>query len=133
MEEKIRHLIERFPERADARVIIDPIDGTLHSYLEGLGPYAVIGDGWIIEHGATVRHAVMWERYSYFPENGREISASDRKLVDRHQVRRNVTIEESIIAGGSIEEDVREQTVDVLEDGQLAILPIDYIPEGPRA
>ncbi|MBW2229422.1 MAG: hypothetical protein JRH17_03480 [Deltaproteobacteria bacterium] len=32
----------RFPEQGDAVVIIDPIDGTLHSYLNGSGPYAVI-------------------------------------------------------------------------------------------
>lgn len=34
--------VERFPAESDATVIIDPIDGTLHSYLEGRGPYAVI-------------------------------------------------------------------------------------------
>ena len=31
-----------FPERAAAVVVIDPIDGTLRFYLEGLGPYAVL-------------------------------------------------------------------------------------------
>jgi hypothetical protein len=35
-------LVSRFPSGADALVIIDPIDGTLHSYLEAGGPYAVI-------------------------------------------------------------------------------------------
>jgi fructose-1,6-bisphosphatase/inositol monophosphatase family enzyme len=34
--------VSRFPGEADARVVIDPIDGTLHSYLEGSGPYAVM-------------------------------------------------------------------------------------------
>ena len=34
--------VKDFPEAADALVIIDPIDGTLQSYLEGLGPYATI-------------------------------------------------------------------------------------------
>ena len=34
--------VQCFPETSVARVIIDPIDGTLHSYLEGNGPYAVI-------------------------------------------------------------------------------------------
>ena len=34
--------VSRFPEQADATVIIDPIDGTLHSYIEGGGPYAVM-------------------------------------------------------------------------------------------
>ena len=35
--------VARFSQRnTDALVVIDPIDGTLHSYLEGGGPYAVI-------------------------------------------------------------------------------------------
>ena len=34
--------VERFPAQAEARVVIDPIDGTLHSYLEGLGPYGIM-------------------------------------------------------------------------------------------
>lgn len=98
-----------------------------------LGPYAVVGDGWILEDGVQIRHSVLWERYSFFTEEGLEISAEDRQLVDRHEVRRGVTIEESIIAGGAIQEDSREKTVDVMEDGELGILPIDYVPSGPRA
>ncbi len=31
-----------FPAHAAQRVVVDPIDGTLHSYLEGGGPYAVM-------------------------------------------------------------------------------------------
>jgi len=34
--------VGRFPKKADAAVVIDPIDGTLLSYLEGGGPYAVM-------------------------------------------------------------------------------------------
>jgi fructose-1,6-bisphosphatase/inositol monophosphatase family enzyme len=34
--------VHRFPPQAEARVVIDPIDGTLHSYLEGRGPYAIM-------------------------------------------------------------------------------------------
>lgn len=34
--------VARFASQGDALVIIDPIDGTLHSYLNGRGPYAVI-------------------------------------------------------------------------------------------
>ncbi len=34
--------VARFPASGDAAVVIDPIDGTLHSYLEGSGPYSVI-------------------------------------------------------------------------------------------
>lgn len=98
-----------------------------------LGPYAVIGDDWIIETGTTIRSSVLWERYSFFTEDGTEISAEERKLVDRHEVRRGVTIEESIVAGGAIQEDVREQTVAMLEDARFEILPLDYVPSGPRA
>jgi hypothetical protein len=34
--------VARFPRRSPARVVVDPIDGTLRSYLEGRGPYAVM-------------------------------------------------------------------------------------------
>ena len=82
--------------------------------------------------GVTIRRSVLWERYSSFSEEG-ELSAEDRQPVDRHEVRRGVVIEESIVAGGAIREDIREKTVDVVEDGELGILPIDYVPSGPRA
>ena len=98
-----------------------------------IGPYAVLGDGWIVQSEAEIRHSVLWERYSYFGEDGTEISLRDRELVDRHEVRSGVTIEESIVAGGAISEDIRERTVDVRENGDLAILPIDYVPQAPRA
>jgi fructose-1,6-bisphosphatase/inositol monophosphatase family enzyme len=34
--------VSRFPAHGEARVVIDPIDGTLRSYLDGRGPYAVM-------------------------------------------------------------------------------------------
>jgi fructose-1,6-bisphosphatase/inositol monophosphatase family enzyme len=34
--------VAAFPKDAEAQVVIDPIDGTLRSYLESSGPYAVI-------------------------------------------------------------------------------------------
>ena len=34
--------VARFPDEGEARVVIDPIDGTLHSYLEAKGPYAIL-------------------------------------------------------------------------------------------
>src|SRR5207253_11467751 len=55
-----------------------------------VGPYAVIGDGWVIENGAEVSNSVVWERYPYFVEGKYEVSAADRQLVDRHEVRRGV-------------------------------------------
>jgi len=98
-----------------------------------LGPYAVIGDDWNIERKACIKNSVLWKRYSYFPNNGDEISVIDRKVDDKHQVRRGVTIDECIIVGGTIESDLHEKAVDVLQDGRTEILPIDYVPKGKRA
>jgi len=97
-----------------------------------LGPNAVIGDGWVVEHGARIRNSVLWERYAYFPDGKREASVSDRLLVDRHEVRSNAVVAGSIIAGGTIEGDVKEKTVEVLEDGRLSVVPIDRVPRGAR-
>jgi NDP-sugar pyrophosphorylase family protein len=97
-----------------------------------IGPYAILGDGWLIEKGANVSHSVLWERYPLFPRDGWEISVNERRQFDRHEVRA-VTVRESIIAGGSIKTDTIGNTVQVLEDGTLEIMPIDYVPAGPRA
>jgi mannose-1-phosphate guanylyltransferase / phosphomannomutase len=97
-----------------------------------LGPYAVIGDGWKLEEDVTVRHSVLWERYPFI-DGGLEASAEERRSVDAHVVRRGVTVEESIVAGGDLVADAREQTVDVLADGRLEALSIDWVPSGPRA
>lgn len=98
-----------------------------------LGPYAVIGDGWTIERKTKISNSVLWKHYSYFPENGDEIPVNERKIDDMHQVRRGVNIDNCIIVGGTIESDLHEKTVDVLHDGRIEILPIDYVPEGIRA
>ncbi len=102
-----------------------------------LGPYAIIGDGWVIEDGATIRNSVLWQRYAYFggvaDGDGVERTAGGREPADQRQIRSGVTIEESILVGGTIDEDVRGKTVDVREDGTLGILPIDHVPKGPRA
>ncbi len=98
-----------------------------------LGPYAVIGDGWRIEKGSTIKNSVLWERYSYFDNQGAEVSAADRSMVDRHEVMPGVSIDNSIVAGGTIQEDAIEKTVDVHQDGRTEMLSIDYVPAGPRA
>jgi len=98
-----------------------------------LGPYAIIGDDWTIERKANISNSVLWKPYSYFPDNGDEISVNERKVDDMHQVRRGVTIDGCIIVGGTIESDLHEKTVDVLQDGRTEILPIDYVPKGIRA
>jgi mannose-1-phosphate guanylyltransferase/phosphomannomutase len=98
-----------------------------------LGPYAVIGDGWIIAKGARVRNSVLWERYPMFGDNGVPLSSSQRRILDRHEVCQGVTVEDSIVASGTIGTDIRQSTVEVLEDGKLAQLPIDYQSNSPRA
>ena len=90
-------------------------------------------DGWTVEKGATIRNSVLWERYSYFEEGGRETPAASRQQVDPHRVRAGVGIEGSIIAGGDIQQDLRDSTAHVTNDGQLTVLPIDYVPTGARA
>ena len=97
-----------------------------------LGPYAVVGDGWVVEKGARIRNSVLWQRVPYFRDDGTEISAEDRMTVD-HRIRAGVRVTESIVVGGLIDRDVEAATVDVLEDGRIEVLPIDHVPEGPRA
>jgi NDP-sugar pyrophosphorylase family protein len=97
-----------------------------------LGPYAVIGEGWVVENGAQIRNSVLWERYPYFPDRKHEVSIHDRLLVDRHQVRAGATVATSIITGGTITGEVIEKTVEVLEDGRHSITPLDTVPQGAR-
>lgn len=116
--------------------IIPPVVIGNHCTIEPgarLGPYAIIGDDWVVERDVRVCHSVLWERYPMFRDDGTALSPSQRRLIDRHEVRAGVTIEESIVAGGSIETDIRESTVETLEDGQVVICPIDHKPSGPRA
>jgi NDP-sugar pyrophosphorylase family protein len=106
-----------------------------------IGPYAIIGDGWRIEANVEIRNSVLWKRYDFYPGNGNMIPKRERKLVDRHEVRKGTVIDECIIVGGTIhpdfyeasEDKLHEKTVDILENGELEFCHIDFVPEGPRA
>lgn len=98
-----------------------------------IGPYAVIGDGWTLARGAAVRNSVLWERYPYFDEQGKEASPEVRKRISPQRVEASVTIEESIVTGGAIERDLQDSTAHVTNEGELVVLSLDYVPEGPRA
>jgi mannose-1-phosphate guanylyltransferase/phosphomannomutase len=98
-----------------------------------IGPYAVIGDGWIIAKDARVRNSVLWERYPRFGDDGIPLSSSQKRILDHYEVCQGVTVEDSIVASGTIGTDVCQSTVEVLEDGKLSQLPLDYQPSGPRA
>ncbi|MBM4289169.1 MAG: NDP-sugar synthase, partial [Deltaproteobacteria bacterium] len=105
-----------------------------------LGPYAIIGDGWSIEKDVSISNSVLWRRYAYYSGQGEKISVRERKLVDRHEVRQGSVIDECIIIGGTIQPDLYEpkeqklfnKSVDVLENGELQIVPLDWVPPGPR-
>jgi NDP-sugar pyrophosphorylase family protein len=105
-----------------------------------IGPYAVIGDGWTIERDVHISNSVLWKRYAFFTKKGEKISIRERKLVDRHEVRQGSVIDACIIIGGTISSDLYgpgekklfEKTVDVLENGELQLVSIDYVPKGPR-
>lgn len=116
--------------------IIPPVIIGNHCTIEAgatLGPYAVIGDGWVVDRDTTIRNSILWEMYPAYDEFGKKISRRQLRLIDRHEVRRGVTIDQSIVTGGEIDSDIREQTVEVSEDGELRLLSIDYVPEGLRA
>lgn len=105
-----------------------------------LGPYAVIGAGWTIEQNARIRHSVLWERYPFYTERGEKISVRERKLVDRHEIRRGTVIDSCIVLGGALQPDLYEpgadrlyeKTVEVRENGELEFTHIDWVPDGPR-
>lgn len=105
-----------------------------------LGPFAIIGDGWTIERHAQISNSVLWKRYAFFTKNGEKIPVRERKLVDRHEVRRGTIIDTCIIIGGTISPELYEpgqdrlceRTIDVLENGELQIVSIDWVPAGPR-
>lgn len=94
-----------------------------------LGPYAVIGDGWTIGGGARISRTVFWERYPSFRPDGSEVSGQDSPRV----VRPNIAVQKSIVVSGEISTDIRDSTVEAIEDGKLSVLPIDYQPKGDRA
>lgn len=98
-----------------------------------VGPYAVIGDGWTVGHGATVKNSVLWESYPYFDESGIESPIAARHNIDPHCVAAGVTIGGSIVTGGQIDRDLTDCTAHVESTGKLVVLSIDWVPGDPRA
>lgn len=97
-----------------------------------LGPYAVLGDGWRVERGARIERSVFWERYPFFTVSGQMIPVADRLDLDPHVVRRDVSVSGSIVVAGCLDRTIDAKTVEVREEGELVVLPIDCIPQGPR-
>ncbi len=98
-----------------------------------LGPYAVLGDGWTVKAGAAISHSVLWEPYPMPQPAGRELPRQEPNWQSRQHVAAGVTIRESIVAAGPVQQDVRESTVHINEAGQLVVLPIDWTDGGSRA
>ncbi len=97
-----------------------------------IGPYAIIGDDWRVESGAEIKNSVLWPRYNFQTLEKQRISAHERKIVDRHEVRKGALIDQSIVAGGTIHENIIAKTINVLEDGRLDISNIDWVPSTSR-
>ena len=93
----------------------------------------MIGDGWTLGRGARVSHSVLWERYPRIGDDGQAASARQAGAPVPHEVCPGVTVEGSILVSGVIETDVRQGTVERLDDGSLCRLSIDYFPDAPRA
>jgi len=98
-----------------------------------LGPYAVIGDGWKIGRGARVSNSVLWEYYPKIGDDGLPMPADRCGGAALREVCPKVAIEDSIIVGGVIEADVRQSTVEPLDEGGVSKISIDYVPDSPRA
>jgi NDP-sugar pyrophosphorylase family protein len=98
-----------------------------------IGPYAVIGDGWTVEPGATAKNSVLWERYPYFDEGSGEVPAAERAKVDPHRVSAGISIDGSIVTSGQIDRDLQDCTAHADMAGKLVVLPLDWVPTGPRA
>lgn len=114
-------------EMAMDQVTIEPpvIIGDRCSIAGGaaIGPHVCISEGWVVKAEARIRNSVLWP---HFEHSG---IPADRA----RQVGEAVTIESSIVAGGTIESDLREQTAHPLADGRLEVVDIDWTPKGKRA
>lgn len=97
-----------------------------------LGPYAIIGDGWTIKRKAAVADSVLWKPYSYFTDNGVEIPVNEIKTNISRRVKEGVFVDRCIIVGGTIESNLQEKIVDILQDGRIEVLSVDYVPKIPR-
>jgi hypothetical protein len=67
-----------------------------------------------------------------FRDDGSQVSTNDMRMIDRHEVCQGVTLTDSIVAGGAIETDVRGSTVEVRDDGKVAVASIDDLPDSAR-
>ena len=82
--------VVRFPERASAMVVIDPIDGTLHFFLEQGGPYAIIV-GLAIENSyEAALVALPREHFAFEGVRGR-----GARMIDADGVRRPAVLHDS--------------------------------------
>lgn len=116
--------------------IVAPVIVGNHCVIEAgatIGPYAILGDGWTVGRGATVKDSVLWESYPYFDESGSENPVAVRQQIDPHHVAAGVTIDGSIITGGQIDRDLADCTAHVDSAGKLVVLSIDWVPGDPRA
>lgn len=96
-----------------------------------VGPYAVIGDGWLVESGARITNSVLWQDYS-LSELDNQAAVRSRTDPTVRVIKKNVAVEGCILTGGVIDTGMSQQVAIVTENGRMEVYAIDYIPPGRR-
>jgi len=94
-----------------------------------IGPNVVLGDGWTVHRKARIRDTVLWRQYG----SRRVVENQGVRMSRIREVRESISVDNSIIVGGIISQDVSGATVDVGPDGGLDIRSLDWVPAEPRA
>jgi mannose-1-phosphate guanylyltransferase/phosphomannomutase len=81
-----------------------------------IGPHVVLGDGWVVNEQARVRNSVLWPQF--------DVMASNSKT---RSIGRKCEVDTAIIVRGDVSVHVKEQTVDVFDDGRLDVKSIDWV------
>jgi len=97
-----------------------------------IGPYAVIGDNWKIGKNTLIENSVLWMPYSFHTED-KKIKVEQRTETDAHEVLDNVSIKNSLVVGGTVRKNTESSIINILENGEIEILDIDWVPQEARA
>lgn len=93
-----------------------------------LGPHVILGDGWTVEAGARIRNSVFWPDFGHGAKD-REAGFSGG---GPRSVAAGVSIADSIVVKGYLDQDIVGKTVDCFPGGGLDIRSIDQVSDEPR-